>query len=265
MTARFTFLAIAAFWVTMNGLLWQSEFGSQGGQMPVPAEIVWRKVITAPDASSLSVYQHGDRMGYCEFSTSIGQEMATVDGDNPPPEGLVKRAGYQVHLAGNVALGDFTNRVKFDGRVLFRNAREWRELSLKIVSRVVTIEIHSLATNQTAHIKFITDGTVLERDLTFANLQSPTALIHAFVGDYADTLLEAFDLPDLTAVSAAQKLDWTATRTRVKIGTEAVPVYRLEASSLGRTITVDISTIGEILRVQLPGNITAQIDEWSKP
>ena len=96
----------------------------------MPAGVVWRKIITAPDASSLSVYQNGDRMGYCEFSTSIGQEMATVDGDNPPPEGLVKRAGYQIHLAGNVALGDFTNRVKFDGRVQFRYVREWREFTL---------------------------------------------------------------------------------------------------------------------------------------
>lgn len=265
MIARLTFLGLAAFWVTMNVLLWQSEFGSHGGQMPVPLEIVWRKIITAPDASSLSVYQHGDRMGYCEFSTSVGQEMATVDGDNPPPEGLVKRAGYQIHLAGNVAFGDFTNRVKFDGKILFHNAHEWRELWLKIVSRVVTVEIHSVATNQTAHVKFTTDGSVLERELAFADLQSPTTLVHAFVGDYADTLLEAFDLPDLTAASAAQKLEWTATRTRVKIGTEAVPVYRLEASSLGRTITVDVSTLGEILRVQLPGNITAQIDEWTKP
>src|SRR6267154_1206793 len=144
MTARLTFLAIAGFWLTMNVLLWQSEFGLQGGRMPVPVQVVWRKIITAPDASSLSVYQNHDRMGYCEFSTSIGQEMAMVEGDNPPPEGLVKRAGYQIHLTGNVAFGDFTNRVKFDGRILFRNAHEWRELTLKIISRGVTIEIHSL-------------------------------------------------------------------------------------------------------------------------
>jgi hypothetical protein len=265
MPARLTFLAIAAFWVTMNVLLWRSEYGEQAGRMPVPAEVVWRKIITAPDASSLSVYQHGDRMGYCEFSTSIGQEMATVDGDNPPPDGLVKRAGYQIHLAGNVAVGDFTNRVKFDGRVRFNNLRAWRELTLKISSRAMTVEIHSLATNQTAQVRLAMEGAVMERNLAFADLQNPSALMRAFVGDFADTILEVFNLPDVTAVAGAQKMEWSSNRTRVKIGTQEVPVYRLETTVLGRTITVDVSTLGEILRVQLPGNLTAQIDEWTKP
>ena len=265
MTGRLTFLAITAFWVTMNVFLWRSEFGADAGRMPLPTTVVWRKIITAPDASSLSVYQNGDRMGYCEFSTSVGQEMATVDGDNPPPEGLVKRAGYQIHLAGNVAFGDFTNRVKFDGRIQFRNVHEWRELTAKISSRAVVVEIHSVATNQTAHVKLSMDGAVLERDFAFADLQNPTGIMRGFVGDFADSVLEAFDLPDLAALPAAQKLEWTASRTRVKIGTEDVPVYRLETSVLGRNLTIDVSTLGEILRVQMPGNFTAQIDEWTKP
>ena len=61
-------------------------------------------------------------MGYCEFSTGVGQQMAALDEDRPPPEGLVARAGYQIHLAGNVALGDFTNRLKFDGARPFSTA-----------------------------------------------------------------------------------------------------------------------------------------------
>ena len=28
---------------------------------------------------------------------------------------------------------------------------------------------------------------------------------------------------------------------------------------------VDVSTLGEILRIELPGEITARIDEWNKP
>jgi hypothetical protein len=86
-------------------------------------DLVCRKILTAPDASSLSVYQDGQKMGFCEFSTSIQQEMANLDENNPPPEGLVASAGYQIRLNGNVAFGDFTNRVKFDGRISnFRRA-----------------------------------------------------------------------------------------------------------------------------------------------
>ena len=72
MCARLTFLGITAFWVTMNVLLWRVEFGARGGDTPVPAHLVWHKILTAPDASSLSVYQKGERMGYCEFSTGRG-------------------------------------------------------------------------------------------------------------------------------------------------------------------------------------------------
>ena len=73
------------------------------------------------------------------------------------------------------------------------------------------------------------------------------------------------DLPGLTQTAAAQKLDWHASRTRVKIGTEFVPVYRIETSLLGHAVLMDVSTLGEILRVELPGNISARIDGWSKP
>ena len=265
MPARLTFLAIAVFWLTMNVLLWRAEYGSHSGETPVPLELVWRKILTAPDASSLSVYQNGDRTGYCELSTSVGQEMAAVDADRPPPAGLVGRAGYQIHLAGNIALGDFTNRVKFDGRVNFSPTREWREVELKISSHQTVMEIHSLATNQTVHLKINGAGSVLERDLAFADLQNPDALVRALMGNVADTLFGAMDFSDLTATAAAQKLEWRASRTRVKIGTEAVPVYRIETDLLGRSVLVDISTLGEILRVELPGNISARIDEWGKP
>ena len=266
MTARLTFLGIVAFWLTMNGLLWRAEFGTRGGDTSVPAQLVWRKILTAPDASSLSVYQDGNRMGYCEFSTGVGQQMATYDEDKPPPEGFAMHAGYQIHLAGNVALVDFTNRVKFDGHVQFATARRWQELNLKITSRLAVIEIHSLATNQLVHVKFSDDGTpVLERDFTLADLQNPGTLLRALTGNFTGGFLGAIDLPELVPDAAAQEIEWDACRTRVKIGTEAVPVYRLETSVLGHAVTVEVSTLGEILHVQLPGGISARIDEWSKP
>lgn len=265
MSSRLTFFAIAGFWLTMNVLLWRLEYGTHGGEISVPPHVIWRKILTAPDASSLSVYQHGERMGYCEFATSVGQEMATIEGNAPPPEGLVKQAGYQIHLAGNVAMGDFTNRIKFDGRVSFRSVHQWKEINLKVSSRTVFVEIHSIATNQMLHLKITSEGSVFERDLPFADLQRPNLLLGALTGNFSDTLVDAFDLPDLNTLSTAQHLDWTACRTRVRISGETVPIYRLESTFLGRKVILDIGTLGEILRVQLPGDISAQIDEWTKP
>jgi hypothetical protein len=265
MTNRLTFVGIAVFWGMMNVLLWRAEYGARGGDTPVPFELVWRKILTAPDASSLSVYQNRERMGYAEFSTSVGQSMAALDEDKPPPEGLIKRAGYQVHIAGNVALGDFTNRLKFDGRFLFNQRREWQEFTLKITSRYAVVELHSIATNQIVHVRINSEAMALERDFTFAEIENPSELVRAFAGNFADALLGTMDLPDFIPADESQKLTWDARRTRVKIGTEAVPVYRLETTALGRTITIDVSTLGEVLRVELPGNISARIDEWSKP
>src|SRR5580698_3740960 len=178
MYARLTFLGIAAFWLTMNFLLWRTEFGVRGGETPVPLQLVWRKILTAPDASSLSVYQKGERMGYCEMTTGVGQQMATYDEDKPPPEGPGVRTDYQLHIAGNVSLGDFTNRLKFDGRAMFDHAHRWKELNLKISSRMAVVEIHSLATNQLADVKLSNDGSpVWERQIPFAELQDPEALM----------------------------------------------------------------------------------------
>jgi hypothetical protein len=265
MTARLTFLGIVVFWLTMNIFLWRTEYGARGGDTPVPFELVWRKILTAPDASSLSVYQNHERMGYAEFSTGVGQSMAALEEDKLPPEGLVKRAGYQVHLAGNVALGDFTNRLKFDGRVRFTSAKRWQEFNLKIISRLAMVELHSVATNQFVHVKISGEAMALERDFTFTELENPGTLVRAFAGNFADALLGTVDLPELMPATEDQKLTWSARRTRVKIGTEAVPVYRLETSALGHTVIVDVSTLGEVLRVELPGGISARIDEWSKP
>ncbi len=265
MRLRLTFFAIAAFWVTMNALLWRAEYGALGGDTPVPFELVWRKILTAPDASSLSVYQGRERMGYCEFSTSVGQQMAALDDDKLPPEGLVAKAGYQVHLAGNIALDDFTNRLKFDGRVQFKNARDWQEFHLKISSRLATVELASQASNQIVHVKISADGAVTERELAFADLKNPAAVLHVFAGNFADNFLGMFELPGLSAAVEPSPVAWDARRTRVKIGTELVPVYRLTTSALGRDITVDVSTLGEILRVNLPGELAARVDDFSRP
>lgn len=265
MPARVTFFAITVFWVTMNVLLWRAEYGSRSSETPVPVQLVWRKILTAPDASSLSVYQNGKRTGFCEFSTGVGREMAAMDADKLPPEGLVKRAGYQIQMAGNLALDSLTNRLKFNGHIQFRNVQKWREMAFTVSGRNFQIEIHAEATNPLVHIGVFTEAGHLERDLSQSNLQDPTALVRAFLGDFADPVLATLDLPDAASLAGGQTVEWTACRTRVKAGGQMVPVYRLKTSLLGHPITVDVGTLGEILRVRLPGDLTAQIDQWAKP
>jgi hypothetical protein len=265
MISRLTFLGIAFFWVTMNVLLWRVEYGAHGGEISVPADLVWRKILTAPDASSLNVFQDGQKTGFCEFSTGVEQEMARLDDNSPPPEGVAARAGWQIRVNGNISLGEFTNRARFDGRLQFSSARDWRELDLKISTRLATVEIHSLATHQSVHLKITSDGATVERDLAFADLQDPNKLINAFAGNSGGGFLGGFDLPELPQTTAlAQALQWQAHRDRLKIGGEMVSVYRLETQVLQNKIVIYVSPLGEILRAELPGGVTAALEGWNK-
>jgi hypothetical protein len=263
MVPRVTLFLVTAFWVTMNVLLWRAEYGSQGGEISVPVDLVWRKILTAPDVSALILYQDGRRAGFCQISTSVEQAMAALDENTVPPEGLVAQSGYQIHLNGNMNFGAITNRVRFDGRLQFSPARAWRELDLKVSTRDAAVDIHSAAAEQTVRFKIASDGANFERVLNFADLQNPSALLRMLGGGLADEL----DLPVIPSppAAAAGSIKWEAHRDRMMIAREPVTVYRLETRVLDHPIVLDVSSLGEILRVDLPGGVTALLDEWNKP
>ena len=47
----------------------------------------------------------------------------------------------------------------------------------------------------------------------------------------------------------------------MKVGSETLPVYQVETFAMGYKIRIFISTLGEVLRVDLPGDIIARIDQ----
>jgi len=244
----------------MNILLWRVEYSPSDGGISVPVDLVWRKILTAPDISTLDVYQDRQRTGFCEFSTGVEQAMSQLDENSPPPEGIAVRAGYQIRFDGDVALDSFTNRLRFDGQLKFFPNRAWRELELKMTAPAAEIEIHSIATNQTATLIITSDGSTVSRTFTFAQLQNPNIVLNAFSDSPGD-----FDWPELPQTPAAllQSLHWEARRERLTIGGEPVSVYRLETQWLQNKIVIYVSTLGDILRIELPGGITAAPDGWN--
>ena len=263
---RVTFFLIAAFWAVMNILLWRAEYGPRGGGVPVPADLVWRKILTAPDISSLSIFQNGRRTGFCEFSTSVEQEMAQVDEGQPPPEGYAARAGSQIRVSGNVFAGDFTNQFRFDARIEFSSNRNWRELALKCSSRLGAVKIHSIATNQNVSVDISNDDSSFSRVFSFTDLQKPDVLLRAFTGDFTNSPTPGFGLLGLTQTSwLAGDIRWEATRDRLMMGREPVSAYRLQTRVLNLPVVIFASTLGDILRVELPAGVTASIEDWSRP
>jgi len=263
MIPRLAFLLIVAFWVAMNVLLWRVEYGSRGSGASLPADLVWRKILTAPDASSLTVYQDGKKVGFCQFSTSVEQAMAALEEDKLPPEGILKQAGYQIRFDGNVSIGAYTNRLTFNGCIQFSSSRAWREANLKLTVHTDAVEIHSVAANQAAHLRVTIGGVSGEYDLTFTELRNPDVLVRTLAGDWAGGLLPAAGLIPLPQPPAtiAKELRWEARHDRLMVGRELVSAYRLETRMLDHPVVIYVSSLGEILRVELPGGITAVLDQ----
>ncbi len=263
MIPRLALFLIVTFWVAMNVMLWRVEYGSSGTGIPVPADLVWRKILTAPDASSLTFYENGRKTGFCQFSTSVEQAMSTLEEENVPPEGILKQAGYQIRFDGNASVGAFNNRLTFSGRIQFSSSRAWRELNLKLTAHGNAVEIHSAATNQTVHLKILSEDAVSEHEFTFADLQNPNTLVRTLAGDWAGGLLNGSDLFPLlqTPGALAGELRWEAYHDRLMVGREPVSAYRLEARIFDHPLVIYVSTLGEILRVELPGGVTAVLDQ----
>ena len=103
----------------MNVLLWRAEYGSHGGEISGAGGFGLAQNSDRAGVSALTIYQDGRRAGFCQFSTSVEQAMAALDENTVPPEGLMAQSGYQIHVTGNLNFGAITNRVRFDGRLLF--------------------------------------------------------------------------------------------------------------------------------------------------
>src|ERR1051326_8219267 len=190
MISRIVLIVLTLFWLTMNILLWRAEYGREGSAgSSVPAEVVWRKILTAPDSSSLSIFHHGKKVGFCHWVSGIGEELAQITEDNSSPEGMVRHIrGYRLQLEGNVSSDEVGNRIRFESALTLTTNQLWQDFNLRIILRPAMLEIHSSATEQ--RVKFhVDDGEEkFDRVIKFSELQNPQALLREFGGPVAGGL-----------------------------------------------------------------------------
>lgn len=267
MVNRLYFVLITVFWVTMNVLLWRSEFS--GGHEPgstVPVEVVWQKILTAPDNSTMDVFYRGQRIGFCRWAANVGGELTTgkVGAEDYEPEGMVKQlTGYTIDFNGNVALESITNRLRFDLHLGFATNQNWRELALRTSFRPQTWELKSTAADENLKVKYEDDGTKWEHTFTLAELEHPQQLLQD-LGMPMPFLFPAFGAEPASAPRVSLGLAWEARNDQLEIGHSSVRVYRLRARLLDRfEVVVIVSRVGEILRVDLPGKLTLTNDALS--
>jgi hypothetical protein len=263
---RSALILITVFWVVMNVLLWRAEYGDRDRMSAsVPAEVIWQKMLTAPDSSSLSIFHHGKKVGFCHWITSVGQELSKAKEEDAPPEGMVGRvSSYRIQIEGNLALPDSVNRARFDGVLRLATNRLWQDFNLRLNFRPVIWEIRSVAAEQTVHLKSIEGDAAFDRVFKFADLENPTALLQEFVGPWAPGVFDSLGLGahSSKALSSSLGLKWEASRDSMDVRHASVRAYRLKARLLDRyQMVIFVSRVGEILRVELPDEIVLTNDQ----
>ncbi len=273
MLSRVTFFLVTAFFVIMNVLLWRSEFGGhhQFGSS-IPPGNVWEKMVMAPDNSLLSIRHHGKARGICQWSPSVGQERATgkIMSDEPPPEGMMEGpASYNIEVNGHIVLDDL-NRLRFNFELHISTNQAWQDFKIKVTLRPSFWELHAVAADQTLRLR-IDDGQERSDKLfTFADLQHPEKLLKELGGPLLPAALSSLGIsPALAQRDGPQSgvslgLHWDARYDRLKAGGDWMRVIRLQARLLDRfQIVVFVSPVGEILKVELPDQITLSNDALS--
>lgn len=260
MTQRLLFLSIAGFFATMNVLLWRAEFGlgNRFGS-PVPVEAVMRRVLTAPDDSSLEVRRDGQRIGYCHWIAGAAEEMVLETSPEMEglPEGMVRKPqAYAVHLEGGILTGPVEQRLRFNLELKLNEDREWRELVLRLGNRPTEWELKAETATRRVELRQGPEGAGWTRQFSFEELEDPRQMARELGGPALAALLAPL-MPTSGAGELNLRLDWEARMDWMQVGGTRVQVFRLEAKVSNRhQVTVLISRVGEIMRVELPGGLT---------
>lgn len=256
-------MVIVLFFTIMNVLLWRAEYSRDarlGSRIPV--ELVWEKILTAPDNSSLEVRYRNKSIGYCRLVPNIDQAIATGKRADPargPPalEGMVRDlSGYTLKLEGSVELNSPTNRFKFELEGRFSEEMQWREITLNIVRSPYQIDVIVSAESQTVKLKVDTGKALWEKTFARNELQDPTSLLKGLgIPSLAKAQTLFQGMSDSTA-QQEERIVWEARSHWMKLGGSEVRVYRLSTVNLENYgIELLVSRVGEILRVEMPQDI----------
>lgn len=262
MMRRFYFPLVTLFWVVMNVLLWRSEMSNaQDGGSPVPPAAVWERILTAPDESVMVILYRGERVGSCRWLPTVGEELLPQDVDNEfAPEGRVGRiTGYRIDFDGSLILSEESmRRLRFRWELELAPDRQWRKMRAQLTNRPARWEAEADAATEQLTLSTGDPPDGWQRTLRFAELKTPGALLRTLglpgeLGRWG-VLLGGIPLPDPAMLDLS--VDWRASRDWLRIAHARTRVYRVRARLFeGHEIVVLLSRVGEILKVELPGDI----------
>jgi len=257
-------LLVTAFFITMNVLLWQSEFRGQPFGARVSAESVWEKVLTAPDNSFLTIRHHGKKVGTCHWAPSIAQERPGVASEDSP-EGMIEApTSYSIEVNGNIIVEE-TSRVRFSIDLRLSTNQAWQELDIRVGLRPSVWELHSVAAEQSLRLHIEDGQERTDKVFSFADLRNPDRILKEIGGPLLPAALAPLGLFPSTSGGAQPKLSlglqWQGRFDRLRVGGELMRVYRIQARLLDRFQAIFyVSPVGEILKIELPDQLVLMND-----
>ena len=264
MFSRVILIALAGFWITMNVLLWRAEYGKKAGLgTSVPARVVWQKILTSPDSSSLTIWRKGKKIGFCHWITSVSEDLSRASSTEEPPEGMVQDiVNYRLELGGNVTLSEPNDRLRFDSHLTLGRKEQWQGFDLRLTLRPSTWEIRSTAAERQVRFSWQDETENFSRSFGFSELEHPEAIVRELGGPMAEAILSGSGILSAGTNHAPIEVKWDARHESIRLGHSPVEVYRLETHLLNRfDVVVFVSRAGEILRAELPEGIILSNDQ----
>lgn len=253
------------FWGVMTYLLWRSEYTTGGDSgAPVPVELVWQRMLTAPDDSALEIRHGRERLGRVVWAPNVGQELETGKVNSLSGEGRVLQATrYTIDLDGLVQPVSGERGYRIASQVQFTTNNAWEAFNLRVSQRPNRWTIGADVTNRAIEIEVLQDDALFERTIPFDDLARPEKLLAELGVPWAAGLL-AGALPGGSLTGGAFSLDrlaagikWDARQDWFEVSSSRIRAYRLRVHlSENLRVTVFVSRAGEILRADFPDHWT---------
>jgi len=255
MASRIALALSALFWVVMNGLLWQSEWGDRfAADSVIAPESVWKRLLDSPDSSVLSIRHQGRTLGTFEWHPSI-LEAPRADATHAI-EGMVSApAGHHLRVSARFFGTDSPlDRLMVQGEIDLSPSNSIDRLHLRIEQRPRSWELQTETGSDSVRLVFQEGRRRFEqsfetRDRTALRMMAApylTALPAGLIPEDAWTHPQSLS----RAVTLEACSDW------MQIGRSRLRVHRLTARLPGPLeATVHISRAGELLKVQLPDRL----------
>ena len=225
----------------------------------VPASLVWKKIMTAPDNSSLEILHYNERIGFCNWAVQAGETplvTGKAESEEYLPEELTKTVtGYTVSLDGRASFGSNTV-VHINASLKLSTNENWQEFHAHLNLRPNTWDISANSIQQRLKLQVTDESGTWQRTFKFADLEDPDKLMQDLGIDPSLGMFSAM-IPGgkNSFTSVANSVKWEAYADTMQFGHSRVGVYRLETRVFGQKIFIFVSKVGEILWVELPDKI----------